>query len=299
MTVLDENGKVVIGGNGKTLLAPFGSRKEIAELADRIERMLKVYDPTLEGKGDNRKLSKTEALRMASVALAHGLDPSIGEIYPVVSKKGVFSVGVGRDGWSKALAFRLNAEGGGNAWPEFHMIIDEGERQRLQVPAGAICYECRLRDTRTVEATVKLIEAMSKAGASWQEIKELAGPGYVIGIGWYKPSGGYEDLQYPPIQRAMKRAYCDAVKKRAHLPFEIEEGTDVLPDDYTGPMLSERAAAKDTIVDGNLKKSQGATPTAPAPDEYRPDPADIDAVLKRKQAADRERNSETLFGKDW
>ena len=60
--------QIIVSRNGKTLLSPFGSRRELREMADRIQKTvwLKVKDET-------RKLAINEAMQLAEVSLSFGL----------------------------------------------------------------------------------------------------------------------------------------------------------------------------------------------------------------------------------
>jgi len=282
----------IVSGNGRTLLAPFGSRAEVAEYANRLKA---TYRIKLKG-GEVRELTKTESIRFASACLAHGLDPNVGEIWATEGKDGVMVIKPGRNGWTKAVATQLKNEGGGNAWAEYRQIVDESERIQLLIPAGAVAFECKLFDTPSIRAYSEAVERLSKAGAPWPEIKEALGSRpFSTGIGIYSTGANtkYQDEQYPPIERTKKRAYEAAVKYRFALPFDEIEGSDELPPEYTGPMLdSPKQAAANTVVDQKKSAPSADDAGQAKSDEYQPDPAAIDAALKAK----RERDSQALFG---
>lgn len=274
--VIDEQGQELItmseARRGRSLLASFGSRKEIDEMIDRILRspMSVIYDPTMNA---SRKLTRAEALQIAMTSLSHGLDYFSGEIYGIINKQGVFAVRAGRDGWTKALAIALENEGGGHAWPIFRRVLNETEREELSqgAPAGAIIYVCELHDSRSHETFDNTVKAMSASGATWQDIKELAGKPYVVGVGWYAPSNNTQsqDKLYAPIERAKKRAYCAAIKLRAHLPFDVGDAAEDLPDEYTGEKLSDRRpAASETVVE---QKTETKTETAEEREQRKSD----------------------------
>jgi hypothetical protein len=265
----------IVADNGRTLLAPFGSRTELNEYANRLSL---TYRVKLKG-GETRKLSQAESIRFASVCLAHGLDPYAGEIWASEGKDGELVIKTGRNGWTKAIAIQLRNEGGGNCWAEYRQIVEEAERVQLLIPKGAIAFECRLYDTPSIRAYTEAVERLSRAGASWDEIKGIVGNRpYSSGLGVYQPSDKtrWQDESYPPIERAKKRAYEAAVKYRFALPFDQIEGSDELPREYTGPMLRPNDPGEQTI-DNN---------------EYKPNPRDIDEALKAK----REAGSKALFG---
>ena len=276
--------EIVSGNNGRTLLAPFGSRAELTEYANRLEMTYKIK---IKG-GEVRRLTKPESIRFASACLAHGLDPNVGEIWASEDKDGEMVIKVGRNGWTKAIVGQLRNEGGGNAWAEYRQIVDPDERALLMIPQGSLAIECKLFDSPSIRAYSEAVERLSKAGASWPEIKEALGSRpYSVGVGVYAPSDKtkWQDESYQPIERTKKRAYEAAVKYRFALPFDEIEGAEELPAQYTGPMLgSPKKAAAEAVIDGNGKNSEG--------DDYQPDPAAIEAALKAK----RERDIQALYG---
>jgi hypothetical protein len=278
------NTQEIVSGNNRTLLAPFGSRAELTEYANRLEI---TYRIKIKG-GEVRRLTKPESIRFASACLAHGLDPNVGQIWATEGKDGEMIIKIGRNGWTLAVATQLKNEGGGNAWTEYRQILDEAERVQLLVPKGAVAFECKLFDTPSIRAYSEAVERLSKAGASWPEIKEALGSRpYSVGIGIYLPSDKtkYQDESYPPVERTKKRAYEAAIKYRFALPFDEIEGAEELPAQYTGPMLgAPKQAAAEAIIDGDSKKRNEG--------DYQPDPAAIDAALKVKQ----ERDTKALYG---
>lgn len=275
--------EIISANGGRTLLAPFGSRAELNEYANRL-----VLTYRIKLKHDEvRKLSKTEAIQFASACLAHGLDPNVGEIWASESKDGQLVIKVGRNGWTKAVANQLRNEGGGNAWTEYRQIVDEAERLQLLVPKGAVVFECKLFDTPSIRAYSEAVERLSKAGASWPEIKEALGSRpYSVGIGMYSPSDKtkYQDEQYTPVERAKKRAYEAAIKYRFALPFDEIEGAEELPAQYTGPMLDSRAASQATVEQHPQEKTG---------EDYIPPADEIDAALELKR--NRETDDEIDF----
>lgn len=268
--------QLMVSDNGRTKLAPFGSSSEVREMAKRLLPTIKVNL----SKGESRFMSPTEAGMMAASCIAHGLDPFIGDIYPM-EKDGKFSLIPGRGAWVKAANRALEKNGGGNFWFEERLLLDTDERMRLLIDAGAIAYEVKLYDTPTIRAYSEAVAAMSKAGAPWGEIKDALGARPCItALGVYSTSSSsaYSDKMWPPHERAKKRGRCACLKVKFNLPFDdYGEGADDLPDDYRAKPIKV-----DTVVDNAL------------PDEYKPDPADIDADLKKRKAA-QARDKAALF----
>ena len=187
-----------------TKLAAFGSRDSVRELADRIRL----------GVPGGRKLEQNEALVLAQIAIAHSLDPFTGEIWyipgtgPMVGIKGL-----------RKTAQKEARKNGGTYWTEFRRITDPDELDSLNIPAGALAFECRLLDSQTIRAYAETVKALREAGFSHDESTALAGirPS-TIGYGYLK-SG--EPTKMPPVQCATKRAEADAIKRRFHIPFSF------------------------------------------------------------------------------
>lgn len=270
--------QVIVPENGKTLLERYGSRKELREFADRITRSIPV---NLTG-GQIRPMKPAEAMHLAEASLAHGLDPFVGQVYMIVDKEGVPKIHIGPAGYEVAATRQLHKEGGGNWWPEYEAINNSDERGELLVPIGAVAYRCKLYDTPSIKTYVEAIKAATAAGASWDEIKATFGSRpYTEGLGFYKPKGGYQDEMYSPHHRARKRALNNALRQRFSLEFHGESDGD-LPDEFTGPLLSDRSQ----VVD----QSPAPASTAPAvgqdlPADPDPGPAVDNAALDAEIAA--------------
>ena len=82
------------------MLAQYGTRREIAELAERIQITKEVFDGQTK---EIRKLKKTEAIELAQAALMSGLNVWAGDVYPMVDYKGNFKLGYGRGALLKGV----------------------------------------------------------------------------------------------------------------------------------------------------------------------------------------------------
>ena len=191
-----------------TDIAIYGKREDVLDLTKRLQA-------TIPG---GRKLSQDEALSLAQLSVAHGLDPFNGEAW-IIPGSGLM---VGIKGLRKA-ARRAAKEEDGVFWSDFVPVAPE----IYNAPEGAIVYECRLRDTVTNQAWAKTVNIMTTAGIPYKEAALMAGPApIVIGIGIATPD---EKSKMPIHQRAKKRAEADAIKQRYDVAFGNAEFTSEDP----------------------------------------------------------------------
>lgn len=305
----------------QTLLAPYGSRREIMEYADRLMASVPVR---LQG-GQVRAMTLPEAKKLAEAALAHRLDPHLGQIYLLVDNKGIPSLHVGPSGYELHASRQMKQEGGGSWHSEYVAVTEAQERNELMVPPKGIAYHCRLYDTRTTLAYVEGIKAATAAGATWPEIIAVFGQKpFTPGFGLYVPIGGRPDDMYPPHSRAKKRALHDALKKRFALEFPgISDGD--LPEEFTGPYSARMNRAGEAPVQAEPSRpagqegapggateapidttardpdqSQAPESPPPPPDEFE-DPAAMAARIEAEQKAKRaksQKDKKDLYGDD-
>lgn len=199
----------IVPSKKETRIAPWGDRKDIREIAERI----KIMAPGA------RKLSQNEALALAQGAVAHGLDPFNGEIW-YIPGSGLMA---GIKGLRKAARNQID----GNFWTEFDEITDPDERKRLYIPTGALAYKCFLRDSNTIRAYSEAWKQLQEDSVPIEVIPDIIGSRpYTLGIGYFKKE---EKSRMSPVQVAMKRAEADAIKRRFDLPFATpSEPMDVL-----------------------------------------------------------------------
>lgn len=267
-----------------TLLAHYGSRKEIREFMERIRKGALLIK--LKG-GESRRLVENELMALANACLPYGFIPGV-DVIPMVDRSGNFTLHYAATCWQKGANARLREEGGGNYWPQFEMITDPAERQLILVPAGAIAFRCKLYDTPTIRAYTALVAELNKIqGMTPDKLIELAGSRpYTEGIGWYLPTANtkHNDESYPPVERAKKRAFKQALKARFSLEFQDNESDGNLPDDFTGQLG----------VDRNQTPVHERAPIEVKADDYT-DPAFIEAEIAR-EAAQRTRDSAAVWG---
>jgi hypothetical protein len=179
----------------------YGNREDVLALSQRLQA-------TIPG---GRRLSQEEALSLAQISVAHGLDPFNGEAW-IIPGSGLM---VGIKGLRKA-ARRIAKEEDGVFWTDFVRVTPE----TFDEPENSVVYECRLRDTITTQAWAKSINILTTSGVPYKEAIEFVGPTPVkVGIGIAKPDEKSKMLIH---QRAKKRAEADALKQRYDVALNAE-----------------------------------------------------------------------------
>lgn len=178
-------------------LALFGQRDDIREMADRIAKLAP----------GSQKLSTTEALSVAQVAVAHGLDPFNGEVWGLKSGDKWYGVTVGIKGLRKH-ANRQAASEDTTYWTEFKRVQPE----EYGAAKDAIVYLCILRDTVSMQAYGKTLNILTSAGVPYKEAIEMIGAApQKTGIGIVKPG---EQSRMDTHTLARKRAEAAAIRQR-------------------------------------------------------------------------------------
>jgi hypothetical protein len=182
-------------------ITQYGSRDEIKELANRLQKMMP---------GASR-FTESEALTVAQVAISHGLDPFNGEVWGIKYQKNGEWVWAGVMVGVKGL--RKSARRQGNYWTEFRRV----EPATYNAPASAVVWECHLRDTERVQAYGKSINTLTTSGVPYVEaIKMLGAAPVYIGVGIATPD---EHSKMGLHARAKKRAEADAIKQAYDVQF--------------------------------------------------------------------------------
>jgi len=222
-----------------------------------------------------QRLTKVEALSLAQAAVAHGLDPFNGELWFLKDKSGKpLGLMAGIKGHRRSAHRQMKEEGGGNYWPDFD-VLDTDEKAMLGIPPDALAYRCRIRDTHTIEHYVSQIERLLKAGLDWDIVSDLVGSRpYTEGIGYAQRS---ERSKMTLVQRAMKRAEAEALKRRFDLPFGVAVGTTDSLDVIEGEFITEEQDSQPRISQEAAEKAAKDTPP-PASRPY--DPAQIRLRLR-------------------
>ena len=139
----------------------YGSSDDIKRLARRIKLGLPGGD----------KLTNDEALTLAQIGLAHGLDVMTGEAWYIPGKGPM----VGIRGLRKAA--RLQS----NYWPDLELLT-VAEKAALGIPEKAIAFRCRIFRTDMILQSAAAIKAMREAGmanaAERYAYKPAEGTGY-------------------------------------------------------------------------------------------------------------------------
>ena len=207
-------------------IAPWGGRKEVREIAERV----RVMAPGA------KKLQQNEALALAQGAVSHGLDPFNGEIW-YIPGSGLMA---GIKGLRKAARNQIE----GNFWTEFEEITDPDLRRLFDIPKDALAFRCILRDSETIRAFSDAWRGMKENGVPEEVIPSVLGrKPYTVGIGFIKDG---EKTKMDRVQCAMKRAEADALKRRFDLPFAVptEPNGEVIDGNWTFEEEEKEVAEK-------------------------------------------------------
>lgn len=228
------NEKTTLVTTRRSAVAPWADRQDVRELAERLQAMIP----------GGSKLSPVEALTLAQAAVAHGLDPLNGELWFLKDRDGKpLGLMAGIKGHRRAAHLQMKADGGGNYWPEFDMLTDD-EKAALGIPPTALAYRCKIRDTQTVNQYVGEIERLTKLDLPWEVVSSIVGKKpYTEGIGYAEKT---ERSKMTLVQRAMKRAEADALKRRFDLPFGMGIGT--AGDTDTDIVAGEFTVVKEAVI---------------------------------------------------
>lgn len=186
-------------------LAVFGGRDAIRDMADRLTKMIPGAV----------RFTAQEALTVAQVAIAHGLDPFNGEVWGLKSESGKwYGTMVGIKGLRK-LARQQSNEEGGTYWTEPPTRVDPKTYNQAET---AVVYEVKLRDSATMQAYSKSLHALTSAGVPYKDAIDMLGKAPVwVGVGIATPN---EMSKLGIHARARKRAEADAIKQRYDVRFQ-------------------------------------------------------------------------------
>lgn len=212
-----------------TTALAFGTRDDVKEIGFRLQKMM----PSAQA------FTADEALAVAQIAHAHGLDPFNGEVWGIKAYDGKwYGVMVGIKGLRKC-ARRAAADEDSSYWLDFQ-LVDAGKYNITE--KDAVVYECTLRDAANMQAYGKSIHQLTDADIPYKEAVEMVGPPpVVVGVGSAHPG---EKSKMGLHQRAKKRAEADALKTRYDVDFGsakftveddggvIEAQAENLPDEF-------------------------------------------------------------------
>ena len=246
----------------KTRIAPWGERKELREIASRVQLMAP----------GGKKLNENEALALAQGAVAHGLDPFNGEIW-FIPGSGLMT---GIKGLRKAAREQIE----GNFWTEFHEITDPDERNLFMIPDQALAFKCIIRDSETIRTYSEGWKTLKEDGVPVDLIPDVLGKRpYSTGIGYIKKG---ESTKMDPVQVAMKRSEADALKRRFDLPFIVPtEHSSELPIDVEWTEVT----TDDEEIESAAEEAEGALfgSKAETPDDAPQDPIQDLRVLAKTE----------------
>lgn len=255
---MSENSQIVPSGPVSAELAMLGTRREIREIVRRI----KTQAP------GGMKLNDLECLTLAQYSVSLGANPLVGEAWLLKNEITGTVLGV----MPGIRLYRRRADEKDERthdarWLEPEIITDPDEKSRLGIPADAfLAIRVRLYRQSQTKAYSELVEAMARAGASWEEIKIVAGAKpYVTGVGFLTKAEkegldkAGERNKMPAFQRVEKRAEAHALKQAYSLPFGFQPIGD-------GNGVPDGAILEDYIHEDAWKD---VTPVTPNPENAK------------------------------
>ena len=242
-------GNQIVPSNGSSV-SNYGSRDQVKEMAERLRKMMP----------GTVKLNDEEALTVAQIAIAHGLDPFNGEVWGLKSSDGKwYGTMVGIKGLRRAAKRQADREGG-TYWLETPIRV---EGKKYNEPDTSIVYEINLRDTVTMQAYGKSLYALTQAGIPYAEAIRMMGNAPIYtGVGIVRAN---EQSKMKFHALAVKRAEADAIKKRYDVSFPGVEYTDTSEDAPADALLPE------AVTEGEYTHPE-------------PDPVSAPVVVKRDKA---------------
>lgn len=184
----------------QSALDVYGSGEDIKALSQRIKFCLP---------GGNR-LQDHEALSLAQLSVAYGLNPFNGEVWYLPGKGTM----VGIKGLRKA------ARKQSHYFPTFTLLTQQ-EKKDLAIPDNAIAYRCLISRTDLLLEVAHAVDIISKAGM--KNAFEVYAYKPAEGIGYAVPG---ESTKMKLDQSARKRSEAEALKVSFDLPFANELGGD-------------------------------------------------------------------------
>lgn len=200
---------------------------------DQIQAMAKKFTPILrELIVNGRRLSDEQIVGRAIFAATEGLDP-VTEVQTLTDRDGkTMCHQMGMNGYRRKCLEQLN--------PGDEISLEFAEIKGDQLPKGAAYgYECRLRDgssygqwqKRLIQVGNAVRQAMG-GEITFQQLMELVGPPPVstgVGLFWLDEFNAYKDKNFPPQERAKKRAERNARAKRFPTSATIYDTGDASP----------------------------------------------------------------------
>jgi hypothetical protein len=160
-------------------LMPYRTPEELAEMVGRMKFMIPGGD----------KLTDNEIWGLSQAALIHGLNPLMKEIFWIDGPSPGIP-GLRRKGKEQLMGIY-----GENGKPnlEFRVMTNKEKRVELEIPEDALAFECHGSVPAKKQAHAELSRTYAKAGAPWEDIKDLIGPSPVtVGYGYITQEEMYE-----------------------------------------------------------------------------------------------------------
>lgn len=197
----------------QTAIAPVQSQ-QLADFAPPQSSIDNLIARFRAGLKDNTKLKNDELHALASMALAHNLDPFNGECWAIPSK----GVMAGIKGLRKAADAQLPSRAFKNLSPR---LLQHSEYDKYAIPQDAelasICEGTRSDATEMwIHQLKELVELLN--GDYNTAVTLLPRPVW-IGIGIIKKG---DQSVMPRVQLVFKRAEADCLKRMFNLPFNID-----------------------------------------------------------------------------
>lgn len=232
---------------------------------------------------------------LAEASLQLGLNPLIGEIYPIWNKnKGEGAIYPGIKGYRRKAREQMRREGGDAATfrTEFDELIDDVQRAKYHIPANAVAYVCRLYDTVTTQDWInqlyKLMAPFDQGGLQLtfdQATSMIGDKPCVTGVGYLLKEeideiNGVIGKAAPRnkmnvTDKAQKRAERSALSKRFSLNLPDTSVEDLSQQELPAYYETVGYAIDDkTIVIPSDK--QMTDDVQPSPESARDEPLNID-----------------------
>lgn len=261
-----------------TELAHFGNRSQVRELAERIQMMLPG--------GEN--YTKPEALTLAQMAVAHGLDPFNGEIWLIKGKDGrVHGSLVGIKGLRKLAKHQSKF------WIEFERATDPKEYGASE---NSIVHIAILKDKVNLDAWADAVRSFVDLGFDLDQAQKMAGKApQTVGIGIWEPG---DQTKMKPVQASMFRAEKDAIKRRFDVPFDVQvadlddeplNGDFDLDAEYTEVEVDEPRPADEVIEELGFEVEQ------PKDNSKRIWPAELIDLMVREKLANHQKHAVNIL----
>lgn len=236
-------------------LEPYAPKKALAEMTRRYMALDTSKEP----------LKANEASLVIQMAATTRLNPFAQELWAWVTiydNKRNLTIMPGRRGLLRLA--REQADEKGMTFNEDYALLLDGElRKELAIPEGAVAYECKIRDDISRDLWVKAAADLRGIGMELDQILEQIGDApFATGYGFVsddemtKLNKGGNKMAH--AERARKRAFMSALKKKFDLPFGAIGG------DQAGLTFEDyvKLPGRGEIIDAEFEDIESAPPGA-------------------------------------